>query len=171
MSNILTLVIVGLVLVVLAIGIFLGTLFLDLFIYAVGHLYPWLRKIAVWAAKPQNLFALILLAVILIILVILLAVLLHVTLLLLLIVVPLLLFFPIDLGILVWIIRLVRWLYFKWRGWLVGIYTAIQLQVIKAKLKVDVQKEADWRIKLAEMKNKLSEEAEQARRKISRREK
>jgi hypothetical protein len=33
------------------------------------------------------------------------------------------------------------------------------------------KKETDWRIKLAEMKNKLSEEAEQARRKISRREK
>jgi hypothetical protein len=33
------------------------------------------------------------------------------------------------------------------------------------------KKETDWRIKLAEIKNKLSEKAEQARRKISRREK
>jgi hypothetical protein len=34
-----------------------------------------------------------------------------------------------------------------------------------------VQKETDWKVKFGEMKNKLSEEAEQARRKISRREK
>jgi len=71
----------------------------------------------------------------------------------------------------VWGIRLIRWLYRKWRGWLVSIYTAIRLQVIKFKIKVDVQKETDWKVKFAEMKNKLSDEAEQARRKISRREK
>lgn len=169
--NILTLLIFGVILIVLAIGVFFGTLFLDLFIYAVSHLYPWLRKIAVWAAKAENLLPLLLLTVLLIILVIIGAALLHVTLLLLLIVFPLLLFFPIDLGILVWVIRLIRWLYRKWRGWLVSIYTAIRLQVIKFKIKVDVQKETDWKVKFAEMKNKLSEEAEQARRKISRREK
>jgi hypothetical protein len=71
--------------------------------------------------------------------------------------------------VLVWGIRLIRWLYFKWRGGLVSIYTTIRLQVIKFKIKVDVQKETDWKVKFAEMKNKLSEEAEQARRKISRR--
>jgi signal transduction histidine kinase len=169
MGNIITLVIIGVVLIALVIGGFLGFVFIDLFIYAVSHIYPWLRKIAVWAAKAENLFALILLAVVLIILVILLFVLLKSIWLLILIVFPLLLFFPIDLGILVWVIRLIRWIYFQWRGSLVGIYTAMRLQVIKFKIKIDVQKETDWRIKLAEMKNKLSEEAEQARRKISRR--
>jgi signal transduction histidine kinase len=169
--NILTLLILAVVLIVLAVGILLGLVFLTFFIYVTSHLYPWLRKIAVWAAKPENLFALLLLAVLLIILIILGATLLHVTLLFLLIVFPLLLFFPIDLGILVWVIRLIRWLYFKWSGLLVGIYAAIRLQVIKLKIKVDVQKETDWKVKFAEMKNKLSEEAEQARRKISRREK
>ncbi len=169
--SILTLLIFGVILIVLAIGAFFGLVFLDLFIYGVNHLYPWLRKIAVWAAKAENLFALILLAVVLFVLVILLAALLHSTLLFVLIVFPLLLFFPIDLGILVWIIRLVRWLYFHWSGWLVSIYTAIRLQIIKFKIKIDVQKETDWKVKFAEMKNKLSEEAEQARRKISRREK
>jgi hypothetical protein len=167
--NILTLLLFGVALVVLVIAIFFGLLFLDLFIYGVNHLYPWLRKIAVWAAKGENLFALILLAVILFVLVILLAALLHSMWLFLLIVFPLLLFFPIDLGILVWIIKLVRWLYFSWRGWLVSIYTAIRLQLIKFKIKIDVQKETDWKVKFAEMKNKLSEEAEQTRRKISKR--
>jgi signal transduction histidine kinase len=169
--NILVLLLFGVILIALTIGIFFGLIFLNLFIYAVSHLYPWLRKIAVWAAKPENLIALILLAVFLIILVVLGAVLLHAMLLLVLIVFPLLLFFPIDLGVLVWVIRIIRWIYFKWRDSLVGIYTATRLQVIKFKIKIDVQKETDWRIKLAEMKNKLSEEAEQARRKISRREK
>jgi hypothetical protein len=167
MGNPFTLIIIGIVLIALVVGAFLGFIFFDLLIYAIGHLYPWLRKIAVWAAKGENLFALILLAVVLFLLVILLFILLHSILVFLLIVLPLLLFFPIDLGILVWIIRLIRWLYFQWRGRLVGIYTAIRLQVIKAKIKIDVQKETDWRVKLAEMKNKLSEEAEQARRRIS----
>jgi hypothetical protein len=167
--NILTLLLFGVALVVLVIAIFFGLLFLDLFIYGVNHLYPWLRKIAVWAAKGENLFALILLAVILFVVVILLAALLHSMWLFLLIIFPLLLFFPIDLGILVWIIKLIRWLYFSWRGWLVSIYTAIRLQLIKFKIKIDVQKETDWKVKFAEMKNKLSEEAEQTRRKISKR--
>jgi len=167
MGNPFALIIVGVVLIALVIGGFFGLIFLNMFIYAVSHLYPWLRKIAVWAAKAENLFALILLAVVLMILIILGAVLLHQILLLVLIVFPLLLFFPIDLGVLVLVIRIIRWIYFKWRDSLVGIYTAIRLQVIKAKIKIDVQKETDWRVKLAEMKNKLSEEAEQARRRIS----
>ena len=62
-------------------------------------------------------------------------------------------------------IRFIGWIYDKWRGLLVSIYTAIRLQIIKFKIKVDVQKETDWKIKFAEMKNKLSEEAKQARRK------
>jgi signal transduction histidine kinase len=165
--NILSLLLIGIILVVLVFGAFFAFVFLDLLIYGVSHLYPWLRKIAVWAAKVENLFALILLAVVLIILVVLLAALLHVTLLLILIVFPLLLFFPIGLGILVWIIKLIRWIYRKWRGWMVSIYTAIRLQIIKAKIKVDVQKGTNWKVKFAEMRNKLSEEAEQARRRIS----
>jgi hypothetical protein len=135
----------------------------------VSHLYPWLQKIGVWAAKAENLLSLILLAVLLIIVIIFAAALLDETLLYLLIVFPILLFFPIDLGILVLGLRFIGWIYDKWRGLLVSIYTAIRLQIIKFKIKVDVQKETDWKIKFEEMKNKLSEEAKQARQKISRR--
>jgi hypothetical protein len=98
--NIFTLLILGVILVVL-VGVFFGILFLTLFIYVVSHLYPWLRKIGVWAAKAENLLPLILLAVLLIIVIILASALPHATLLLLLIVFPILLFPPIDLGILV----------------------------------------------------------------------
>ena len=169
--NILTLLILGVVLMVLVIGAFFGLIFLNMLIYAASHLYPWLRKISLWSAKPGNLISLYLLSVILLILIILGYILLHSILILLLIPLPLLLFIPVDLGIFVWIIRLMSWSYFRWSGLLVGIYTAIRLQLIKFKIKVDVQKETDWKVKFAEMKNKLSEEAEQARRKISRREK
>ena len=92
--SILNILLFGVILVVLGIGLFFELIFVDLFIYAVGHIYPWLRKIAVWAAKVENLVALILLAVVLIILIILGAVLLHKTLIFLLIVFPLLLFSP-----------------------------------------------------------------------------
>lgn len=87
--NIITILLFALVLVVLVISGLWELLFLTFFIYAVSHLYPWLRKIAAWAARPENLQPLILLAVLLIILA---SVLLHATLLLLLIVFPILLF-------------------------------------------------------------------------------
>jgi len=162
-----TLLIVGGVVIALAVGTFFGIIFFALLIYVVSHMYPWLRKIAVWAAQPQNLFPLLVLAGVLIILIIFGAVLLHSIFLLILIILVLPLFFPIDLGILVWVVRLIRWLYRKWRGLLTGIYTAIRFQLLRAKIKTDVHKGKDWDTKFAELKSKLSAEAEQARRKIS----
>ena len=155
----------------LVVGGFFALIFLALLIYVVSHAYPWLRKVAVWCAKPENLFAFLVLAIVLIFLVILLYILLRNILILLLIVPPLLLFLPIDLGILVWIIRGVWWLYLRWRDLLVGIYTSIRLEIVKAKIKMDVQKETDWKVKWSDMKSKLSEDAEQARKKISGRKK
>lgn len=90
--NIITILLFALVLVVLVISGLWELLFLTFFIYVASHLYPWLRKIAAWAAKAENLLPLILLAVLLIIVIILASVLLHATLLLLLIVFPILLF-------------------------------------------------------------------------------
>jgi hypothetical protein len=88
--NISTLLILGVILVVLVVGVFFGILFLTLFIYVVSHLYPWLRKIGVWAARPENLLSLIIVALLLIIVIIFASVLLHITLLLLLLVFPIL---------------------------------------------------------------------------------
>ena len=169
MESILILVLLGAVVAAIVIGGFFALIALTCLIYVISHVYPWLRRIAVWCARPENLFAFIILAIVLIILILIVAILLHFMLALILIIYPLLLFLPVDLGIVVWIIRLISWLYDKWRGWLISIYTAIRLQIIKFKIKVDVQKETDWKIKFEEMKNKLSEEAKQARQKISRR--
>jgi len=165
--DIVTLILLGTVIVALALGAFFGLIFLDLLIYAINHLYPWLRKIAVWAAQPRNLFSLLVLAGGVIILIVFGAVLLHSILLLILIIFILPLFFPIGLGILVWVIKLIRWLYRKWRGALTSIYTGIRLQLLKLKIKTDVHKGKDWDSKFADLKSKLSEEADQARRRIS----
>jgi hypothetical protein len=172
METIFLIIVLALLVIGLVIISFFALLFLTLLIYVLSHLYPWFRKIAVWAAKPENLFPVLVLAIILLILAILavsfvsgiIGILLAVVLLL----IAALLFILVDLGVLVWIIRLIAWLYGLWRRLLVNIYAFARLQTMKFKIKVDVQKETDWKTKWAEMKNKLSEEAEQARRKISR---
>lgn len=170
--DIFTLLLLGLLVAALPIIAFFALLFLALLIYVISHAYPWLRNIAVWAAKPENLFSLLTLAIILIIVGVLafaaLGGIMGIFFGFMLILIAIFLFIPVGLGILVWIIRLVRWVYRQWRGWLVGIYAALRLQTIKFKIKVDVhkEKEADWKVKWAEMKNKLSQEVEQARRRI-----
>ncbi len=169
--DIMTLMLFGGIVVALVVGGFFALIALALLIYVVSHAYPWLQKIAVWCAKPENLFAFLVLAIVLIFLIVLLYILVRNILILLLILPPLLLFLPVYLGILVWIIRGVRWLYLRWRDWLVGIYTSIRLEIVKAKIKMDVQKETDWKVKWSDMKSKLSEDADQARRKISGRKK
>jgi hypothetical protein len=40
---------------------------------------------------------------------------------------------------------------------------------MKAKIKMDIQKETDWKIKWQDMKSKLSSDADRARGKITRR--
>ena len=163
--------ILGAVFAALLIGGFLGLFGLAAFVYVWTHIYPWLKSVGKLAAKPENFFPLLILAVLLIVVILIGALVLHLTLLLLLIVIPLVLFIPLDLGIIVWLVRLVQWLFIKWRTLLVGLYVSSRLEIVKFKIKVDMQKETDWKVKWSETKNKLSEEAEQARRRISRREK
>ena len=147
-------------------------LLLAALVYVVSHVYPWAARIAIWAAKPENLFSFLALATILFIVAILGFIILPgaLRILPLLLLLPALIFIiPVQIGLVVWGIRLIIWTYRRWRGIILGIYTTIQMQIMKAKIKVDVGKETDWRVKVAEMKVKLSEEAEQARRKVSRR--
>jgi hypothetical protein len=167
--DLMTLTMLGAVLGALLIGGFLGLFGLAAFVYVWTHIYPWLKSVGKLAAKPENFFPLAIIAVLLIVVILIGALFLHFTLLLLLLVIPLVMFIPLDLGIIVWLVRLVQWLFIKWRGLLVGLYVSSRLEVIKFKIKVDMQKETDWKVKWSETKNKLSEEAEQARRKISKR--
>ena len=167
--DLMTLSILSTVLGALIVGGFLYLLVLALYVYLWTHIYPWLRSVGNLAAKPENFFPLAILAVLLIIVIVLGALLLRFMLLLLLLVIPLLMFIPLDLGIIVWVLRILQWLFIKWRGLIVGLYVSSRLEMVKFKIKVDMQKETDWKVKWSETKNKLSEEAEQARRKVSRR--
>lgn len=165
--DIFTLLIFGAFLVMVPIAIFFGLVFLALLTYVVSHVYPWLKRLAKLCAKPENLFSFLILAVVLIILVIIMFMLLRSILIILLIFPPLLLFIPVDLGLLVWIIRLIKWLFAKWKNWLLGVYAAANLQIIRMKIKHDVKKDTGLKLKWQEMKDKLSSDADRARHKIS----
>ncbi len=169
MENLMMLAVVGGALAAMVIGAFIGLIVLALLTYVVSHVYPWLKRLAKLCAKPENLLSFLILAVVLIILVIILFFLVRNILVLLLIVLPLPLFIPVDLGLIVWIIRLIKWLYAHWKGWIVSVYVSIRLEIMKAKIKMEVQKETDWKIKWQDMKNKLSSDADRARSKIARR--
>jgi len=168
-----TLFILGVIIAALAIGAFFGLIFLAIATYVGKNLYPPLRKIALWAAKLDNFLPLLILSFVLLFLIILIAIfafrlpgivaLLLILVLLGILVVLLLVDVLLGLGILVYVIRIVYWLYGRWKGLLGGLWP----QIMKLKIKHDVGKDKDWTTHFAEMRKKLSEEAEQARRGIS----
>jgi hypothetical protein len=167
------LLLVGIIAGALAIGAFIGLIVLTILTYLVKNLYPLTRRIGLWAAKIENFLPLLLLDVVLIILIVvvfvlafrlptiaeLLLILLGIILVLVLLFVILLL----ELAILVYIIRIVWWLYGKWAGLFEGIW----LQIMRLRIKHDVGKDKDVKASFAELRAKLSREAEQTRRKIS----
>ncbi len=170
-----TLFILGVVIAVLAIGAFFGLIFLAIATYVVKNLYPPTRRVSIWAAKLENFIPLLILSIVLlfIIIVILLfalklpALIALVLILVLLIILVLLMLIDLllGLGVLVYVIRLVHWLYSRWKGLLGGLVP----QIMKLKIKHDVGKgkDKDWTTHFAEVKKKLSEEAELTRRRIS----
>jgi len=159
----------------LVVGAFILLIFLGLLTYVVKNLYPLTRRVALWAARLSNFLPLLILAVILGLLIILLlifalrssAIVALVLILLLLLILGVLVFVDmvLGLGILVYVIRAVWWLYTRWQGLLGGLWP----QIMRLKIKHDVgkDKDKDWTTHFAEMGKKLGEEAEQARRRIS----
>jgi hypothetical protein len=168
-----TLFIFGTVLAVLVIGVFLGLFFLAILTYVGKNLYPPVRRIALWAARLENFLPLLILAVVLLFLIILIGIialklpaiwaLLLILLLLLLLVLLVIVDTVLLLGILVYVSRVVGWLYGRWKGLLGGLVA----QIMRLRIKHDVGKDKDWTTHFADMRKKLGEEAEQARRRIS----
>ena len=160
---------------VLVVGTFFALIFLALLSYVVKSMYPPVRRVALWAARLDNFLPLLILYVVLIFLIIIIFVLalklptiarlLLLLLVLVLVVVLVCIGTLLGLAILVYIIRAVGWLYRRWKGLLEGIWAPI----MRLKIKHDVGKgkDKDWTTHFAEMRKRLSEEAEQARRKIS----
>jgi hypothetical protein len=169
----LVLLLVGLALAAMAIGGFFLLIVLALLGYVGKTYYPIMRRVGLWAARLENFLALLILAVVLLVLIILVVVvltkmptivaLLLILVVLLLVVLLVVVDIPLILGILVYLIRIARWVYGRWKGLLSGLLP----QIIRLRIKHDVDKDKDWRTHFADMRKRLSDEAEQARRRIS----
>jgi len=179
--DIVTLGIVGMALAGMAIGAFLGLIFLAIATYVGKNLYPPLRKVALWAARLENFLPLLILAAVLLFLMIFIGIIafkmpaivaiLLILVLLLVLIVLVYVDMVLVLGILVYVIRILYWLYGRYKGLLGGLLP----QVMRFKIKHDLGKgtgtgtgtDKDWTTHFAEMRRKLSEEADMARRRIS----
>ena len=131
-STFLILILIGLVIAVAlaVIGIVILSIPAAAIVYVVKNAYPLIKRAGKWSVSAENFFALLVLAVLLLFLII--ATYRFSTLILILIVVPLILFVPIELGVLVWLIRLIRRSYAAWRLWLVITY--LRLRTRKQKM-------------------------------------
>ena len=114
----------------LIIGIVILSIPAAAILYVVKNVYPLIKRAGKWSASAENFFALLVPAVLLLFLII--ATYRFSTFILILIVVPLILFVPIELGVLVWLIRLIRRAYAAWRLWLVITY--LRLRTRKQKM-------------------------------------
>jgi len=156
-------------------GLFFALIFMSLLIYVVKNLWPPGRRVALLAARLENFIPLLILDVVLIVLIIVIAMIAFrlgdIAMVLLLLLVLLLLEVLIVVGtlvvmaLLVYIIRLCSWLYRRWKG----IFGALLPQIMMLKIKHDVDKgkDKDMTTHFAEMRKRLSAEAEEARRRIS----
>jgi hypothetical protein len=168
-----TLLMVGMAGAVLVIGAFFGLIFLALLTYVVKNLWPPGRRVSLWAAKLDNFIPLLLLDVVLVFLIILIAIvavrlptiaaLLLILVLFLLVIILMIVGFLVLMALINYIVRLASWFYRRWKGLLGGFIP----QVMKLKIKHDMGKDKDWTTHFTELRQRLSEEAEQARRKIT----
>jgi hypothetical protein len=168
-----------LILGALAVGSFFALVVLALLIYVVKNIFPIVRRMALWAAKLENFLPLLALAVILLVLIILIALfafrlpaivsVLLILLLVVLLVLMVLVGILVVLAIIVYLIKLVVWLYMLWQGLFAGFLPQIGPQIARLKIKHEMGKgkDKDWTTHFAEMRSKLSGEADLARRRIS----
>lgn len=174
-STVILLVLIGFAVVIvltvlMVIGFFL-LIALAAFVYVWSHVYPWVKRIALWHTRRENFFSLVTLLVILAVLLSILIILaMSVSLFFILpILAPFVLFIPVilpivgaigasyvsplfiplfillipaalvvELGILVWAIRLIRWLFARWRIWLVVTYLNLRLRTRPGRLSVKI---------------------------------
>ena len=156
----LVLMMVGTVLFMIPIAIFFGLVFLALFIYVWTHIYPWLKMVGKWGARPVNLLSLLLAAGILFFGLIFIwgflrplgappmLGLLLIAISLLMIGLLAIIMFPVYLALIVWIIRFIKWTFFRWRTWLGGLYYSVRREGIEFKMKTAVIKEGGIRGKM-----------------------
>jgi hypothetical protein len=102
-------------------AIVIGSIPAAALVYIVKNVYPVVKRISKWAARVENMISLALLALIPLALIVLLFFA-GFTIIILLVPIPLILFLPLGLGVLVWLIRAIRRIYIRFRLWIIVTY-------------------------------------------------
>jgi len=170
--GLLVLLLLPLLLVGGALALFLVLAFLALLIYDAKNLYPTIRTIALWAAEARNFIPVLALgAVLLFVTIVDLIVALQQPLAFLLVLQLIVGLIPIGillaLGILVYVLRIIVWLYRLWRTLIMGGFeSTVAPQLRKMQLKHDIDERKDWTATLDDVRSKLLAEVEQQRNRI-----
>ena len=94
----------------MAIGAPLVLISLASFIYIWTHMYPWLKMVGKWGAKPANFVAMLALFFICLVIILVLTFLVH-PIFLIFILPALIILFPVGLAVIVWIVRVIKWIF------------------------------------------------------------
>ncbi len=159
-------ILLGLAAVAIAIGAPIVLITLSAFIYAWTHMYPWLKMVGKWGARPANLVALLVFFLVCFFVILVLAVLIH-PLAFILLLPALIILFPVYLAVIVLIVRIIKWMFFKLSGFIDSIFLAARLEFIKFKIKTDTLKEGGPKGKLGAFKGEFSGDARRVRTKVS----
>jgi len=137
------------------------------FIYVWTHSYPWLKMVGKWAARPANFIALLAIYMIIFVIVLILVVLVH-PIMLIFLLPALLILFPVDLAVIVWMIRVMKFLFTRLSGAIDAVFLAARLEFIKLKIKTDALKEGGTKGKLGALRNEFSGDARMVTGRVSR---
>ncbi len=111
---------------VMIVGIVIGSIPMAAIVFVWKNVFPVVKRMAKWSARPENMVSMLLLALIPFVLILILTFTFS-PIFIVFIIVPLILFIPPDLGIMVWVIRAVKALYNRWRVWLIVMYLRRQV--------------------------------------------
>jgi hypothetical protein len=136
------------------------------FIYVWTMSYPWLKMVGKWAAKPAHFVTLGVIFIVFFFIVVVMAVLIH-PLMLVFALPVLIILFPIELAVIVWLVRVVKWVFFRLSGFIDGIFLAVRLEFIKLKIKTDTLKEGGTKGKLRAFRGEFSGDVDRVRGRVS----
>ncbi len=156
----------GTVIAVMAIATPFVLITLAAFIYVWINMYPWLKMVGKWGARPANFVALVVFFYLCVFFYLVLAFLIH-PLFLVFILPALIILFPVYLAVFVFIVRIIKWVFFKLSGFLDGIFLAVRLEFIKFKIKTDMFKEGGAKGKFGAFKGEFSGDARRVTGKVS----
>ena len=134
-------------------------------IYVWTNSYPWLKMVGKWGARPANFITMLALFAVAFIIVLALAFIVHP--LMLVLALPLfIILFPVGLAVIVWVIRVIKWIFFVVSGFIDSIFLAIRLEFIKLKIKTDTLKQGGSGGKVRAFKGEFSGDVRRVRGKV-----